>query len=461
MLKAKIKQIGLLLGDLALLYLALYLAILIRYLQIPDTDFFYMSVEPFSWLFIIWIIIFYISGLYSLKNLSRYDKFLELFLKGWGAGLIVSIIFFYLWTFKNLSPKTTLLIFAVVYALLFLGWRYLIRYLFRVGFPKNNLGFIGYNNQVKEVIAELRHNPQLGYAPKFIVVTEDNSLSQELLAENISGVKVFKDEDNLEELASRFNINNFILVQNLSESPQWRRRLFNCLPLGINYIGFSNFYERITGRIPLELISESWFLENLDLADKKIFEFAKRCIDISLSLIAGLISLPFCLIIALAIKIQGPGPIFFRSMRLGKNNIPFKIYKFRTMTVSNNDQSMTIKNDPRITRVGGFLRKTRLDEIPQLLNILKNDMSLVGPRPERPEFVAELTELVPFFDIRTLVKPGLSGWDQISGEYHSPMPEDTHKKLQHDLFYIKNRSVFLDTTIFLKTIKTVLNYQGR
>jgi lipopolysaccharide/colanic/teichoic acid biosynthesis glycosyltransferase len=211
----------------------------------------------------------------------------------------------------------------------------------------------------------------------------------------------------------------------------------------------------------LEIIGQSWFLENLDLADKKIFEFIKRSADLIMAIIILIITLPFWPFILLAIKLSSPGPIFFSQYRMGKDNIPFKMFKFRTMRIENNNYSLTEKNDKRITKVGKIMRTTRIDEIPQLINIIKGQMSFVGPRPERPEFIAELKKNVPFFDIRTLVKPGISGWDQISGEYHSASVSDTIKKLQHDLFYIKNRSLFLDVTIILKTIKTVITYQGR
>ncbi|MEI7620370.1 MAG: sugar transferase, partial [Candidatus Falkowbacteria bacterium] len=244
-------------------------------------------------------------------------------------------------------------------------------------------------------------------------------------------------------------------------SPDLKRRLFNCLPLGISYTTLPNFYEKITGRVPLEIIGQSWFLENLDLADKKIFEFIKRSFDLLLAIILLIVSGIFWPFIVLAIKFSSPGPVFFSQYRMGKNNIPFKMYKFRTMRTDNNNYALTVENDKRITGVGKVMRKTRLDEIPQLINIIKGEMSFIGPRPERPEFIAELKENIPFFDIRTLVKPGISGWDQISGEYHSASIADTVKKLQHDLFYIKNRSLFLDITIILKTIKTIVAHEGR
>lgn len=297
----------------------------------------------------------------------------------------------------------------------------------------------------------------MGYDIKFIILGDGETIDSELQGL----VDTFNENDGLEELSSKYKITNIILARDINNSPELRKRLFNCLPLGISYTTLPHFYEKITGRVPLEIIGQSWFLENLDLADKKIFEFFKRSFDLILASIMLLVTIPFWPLVLLAIKLSSPGPVFFTQYRMGKNNIPFKMYKFRTMRTENNNYALTVEGDKRITKVGQIMRKTRLDEIPQLINIIKGQMSFIGPRPERPEFIAELKENVPFFDIRTLVKPGISGWDQISGEYHSASVADTIKKLQHDLFYIKNRSLYLDATIILKTLKTIIAHQGR
>jgi len=307
------------------------------------------------------------------------------------------------------------------------------------------------------LIKEFKSNPHLGYDIKFVILNEGETIDPSIR----ELVDIFDENDGLEELSSKYKITNIILAKDVNSSPELKRRLFNCLPLGISYTTLSNFYEKITDRVPLEIIGQSWFLENLDLADKKIFEFIKRSFDLILAIIFLLVTLPFWPFILLAIKLSSAGPVFFSQYRMGQNNIPFKMYKFRTMRTANNNYALTVQNDKRITGVGKIMRQTRLDEIPQLINIIKGQMSFIGPRPERPEFIAELKENVPFFDIRTLVKPGISGWDQISGEYHSASVADTMKKLQYDLFYIKNRSLYLDITIILKTIKTIIAHQGR
>lgn len=441
MIKSKLKQIALLIGDVAILYASLFLALGLRYLAVPTDETWYLNSSSFIGVFIIWILVFYINSLYDLKIFARKNLFLESFFKSLLSAFVLSIFYFYLLPVKEISPKTNLVIFSFVVMIMFLAWRYSFLSFIKHRLPKNNIGIIGQNQKIEELIKIIKDNPHLGYEIKFMLDPET--------------------EENLEELISKDKITTLILEKDMNASPELQKKLFNCLPLGLAYITLANFYEKITGRVPLEIITESWFLENLHFRDKKIYEFAKRIIDIIAAIIGLIISLPFWPIIALFIKLGTKGPIFFKQIRLGKNNIPFTMIKFRTMVIENNDYSLTTKGDKRITKSGQFLRKTRIDEIPQLINILKGDMSFVGPRPERPEFVSGLEKDIPFYDIRTLVKPGVTGWDQISGEYHSASTLDTIKKLQHDLYYIKNRGILLDITIILKTVRAVLAYKGR
>jgi lipopolysaccharide/colanic/teichoic acid biosynthesis glycosyltransferase len=164
------------------------------------------------------------------------------------------------------------------------------------------------------------------------------------------------------------------------------------------------------------------------------------------------------LILALLIRLDSPGPIFYRQERIGKNDCPFQILKFRSMYLdaeADNVPRWAQINDPRVTRLGGFLRRTRMDELPQLINVLKGEMSIVGPRPERPAFVHTLRQHIPFYGVRHLVRPGIAGWAQINHEYTASL-EDTKLKLEYDLFYVKNHSIFLNLAIILQTLRTVL-----
>ncbi|MBU4217083.1 sugar transferase [Candidatus Parcubacteria bacterium] len=437
----KIKKTILLFGDIFVLYFSLYSTLLIRYQENISNEW-DGHVWFFSTIFILWIIIFYISNLYNLNITINTQNFTLRALRAVGISALMSILYFYLNANVSISPKTNLAIFTIIFSIIFILWRRLYNLLLSSYLPKNNIGFLGYNEQVKELIKIIKERPQLGFAVSFVIKKEE--------IDNIDIKKIIQES----------HISTVILASNIDSSPNLRHQLFSSLTLKINIINLPKFYEHITGKIPIEAISQMWFLENLSEGSKKWFDTVKRIYDIMFSSTIIAVSFPFWFIIALIIKKGSLGPVFFVQERTGKNNKNFSVIKFRTMTVNNNNYSPTIGNDKRITRFGNFLRKTRLDELPQLINILLGDMSLVGPRPERPEYIAELKKEIPFYEERMLVKPGLTGSDQISGEYHSPSKEDTLKKLQYDLYYIKNRSIYLDLSIILKTIATVFSKGG-
>ena len=225
----------------------------------------------------------------------------------------------------------------------------------------------------------------------------------------------------------------------------------------------SGFYEIITNKIPVENIEYDWFLENLSENSKKAYEIFKRLVDIIFAIIGLIISIPFLPFIILAIKIDSNGPIIFRQIRTGKNGKDFLAMKFRSMVdnAEKNGAQWAEKNDSRITKMGKIMRKTRLDEIPQLINILKGEMSFVGPRPERPEFIEILSKEIPFYKERLLTKPGLTGWAQLKGPAYGGSKEESLEKLKFDLYYIKNRNFLLDISIILKTVNIVLNRKGQ
>ena len=197
---------------------------------------------------------------------------------------------------------------------------------------------------------------------------------------------------------------------------------------------------------------------------KNIYETLRRGLDFVSAFILGLFTLPLYPLLALLIKLDSPGPVFYRQKRVGRDSEIFKVIKFRSMIqeAEKHGAQWAAKNDPRVTKIGKFLRKTRLDELPQLWNVFKGEMSFVGPRPERPEFVfgTSMQRKIPFYQIRHLIKPGLTGWAQINFQYGSSY-EDTLEKLQYDFYYLKNRSFLLDLSIILKTIKIILSGGGR
>ncbi|NCC04305.1 MAG: TIGR03013 family PEP-CTERM/XrtA system glycosyltransferase [Proteobacteria bacterium] len=239
--------------------------------------------------------------------------------------------------------------------------------------------------------------------------------------------------------------------------------LLNCKMAGIEVVDAPSFYESATHKLLIENISPSWFIFSHGFKVNWVLRLCKRIFDLSAASVGLICFMPFVPFIALAIKLDSPGPMLFRQVRVGRGDRPFVLMKFRTMREDAEAGTGAVwsqVDDPRITKVGNFLRRSRLDEIPQLINILKGDMSLVGPRPERPEFVSELKEVIPYYSERHYVKPGLTGWAQVLYPYGSTV-EDAIEKLRYDMYYIKNISIILDLYIVIKTFKVVLLGKGR
>jgi sugar transferase (PEP-CTERM system associated) len=238
--------------------------------------------------------------------------------------------------------------------------------------------------------------------------------------------------------------------------------VLKCKMSGIEVVDATSFYEELTGKLLIENITPSsfFFSDGFRITDtKRIF---KRIFDILCSSAGILISMPLVPLIAVLIKLNSRGPVFFRQKRVGEMEREFLLYKFRTMRQDAEKGTGAVwaeKNDPRVTAVGRFLRKTRLDELPQFYNVLRGDMSFIGPRPERPEFVQKLKEMIPFYPERHFVKPGLTGWAQIRYAYGAST-EDAVEKLRYDLYYIKHLSLFLDMLVMLETMKVMLFGKG-
>ncbi len=442
------------LGDAALLYLALWLALSLRYQKLITSDIWNDHWPVFSIIFFIWIIIFYIAGFYTLTNIRNDLKFYITGTQTIGIGILVAIAFFYITPTTTITPKTILFLAAVIFTLLWLLWRRLAHRSISSLALKRRVLMIGDNATVEELTKLFDHNPQLGY--EMAVILPHNP------KDAIGNLPDYRDPKALESIIKKYNISTIVMDNQGRASKDLIDNLFHYLPLRLEFISLDRFYESITKRISLETIDQFWFLENLQEGAKRLYDLGKRIVDIAVAIFSGIISLLLMPIISLVILLAYGRPIFFTQTRLGKDGNPFLAIKFRTMVrdAEKNGPQWASFNDPRVTRVGRLLRKTRLDEIPQLWNVARGEMSFVGPRPERPEFVAELEKSIPFYRERLLVKPGLTGWAQINFSYGANA-EDAVKKLQYDLYYIKNRSLILDIGIILRTIKTVLSAGGR
>lgn len=442
MIRNKIKKMVLLLSDLLSAYLALIITLAIRYDTHLIKEKMASHLPKFIFVFITWILALYINNLYNL-NIKNWSKvFLKNLISAFFFSAFLSIIYFYLTTDNQITPKTNLLLFFLIASTLLVIWRQLFSLIVKNIISQENLAIIGLNEKTNTLLSELKKNTGLGYG----------------------SVLIFKNIDELKFLTEKIkekNIKNIIICDNFNNEDLLQKTLFKCLDLELSFFSYSDFYEHLSGKIPLEAINNSWFLENIKEAEKNYFNYIKNVFDFTISIAILILTLPFWPLIALIIKLESNGPVFIKQNRLGKNEKEFRIIKFRTMRELDNNQKPTEEKDKRITSFGSFLRKTRIDEIPQVLNIIKGEMSFIGPRPERPEIASELEKNVPFYKTRLIIKPGISGWDQVSGEYHSPSKEDTIKKLQNDLFYIKNRSLYLDLVIILKTISTTISAKGR
>jgi sugar transferase (PEP-CTERM system associated) len=239
-------------------------------------------------------------------------------------------------------------------------------------------------------------------------------------------------------------------------------QLLRCKTEGIHVIDYQTFCERETCRLDLDELKPSWLIFGGGFARGFFTDLLKRGFDISVSSTLLLITLPFTLITAVLVKLESRGPVLYRQERVGLHGKTFMVLKVRSMRqdaeTGGNPQWAKLR-DPRVTRVGAFIRKTRIDELPQLLNVLRGDMSFVGPRPERPFFVDQLSESIPFYRERHCVKPGITGWAQVNYPYGASL-EDARQKLSYDLYYVKNHGIFLDFIILLSTVRVILMQQG-
>lgn len=449
----KLRQVLIMLGDILLMYLCLFLVLLLRNMAIPDAESFLEHVKVFTFLFPIWLLAFYLLRLYSLEvsyNSTKFASRLALAISIAGA---LSVLFFYLAPALVIAPKIVLLLFVFLYYWIILFWRRLFVLIMRFAPIKTRLCFIGFVEETKELLAALDKQAHLGFEALFIYEESEIKYTPKNIA------KISRPEL-LKEAFEEQHIKLIILADKNPLSVEARRLLFMQIDAGARFMRFQDFYEMFLRRVPLGVISEAWFLERTDLRTKKFYSIIKRLADISFAFVGLAVISPFIPILAVAVKLSSKGPVFFKQTRLGKGSKPFTIYKFRSMRTEQNKNEPTSQNDVRVTKLGSFMRKTRLDELPQLVNILKGEMSFVGPRPERLELAAELEKAIPFYSQRHIIKPGITGWDQVSGEYHSPSIADTYKKLQYDLYYIKNMSLALDVSIFFKTIITVLSAEG-
>lgn len=444
------EPIILLFGDLVIFFASLWVALLIRYFNFPNGKILSEHLQPFAILFLVWILVFFIFGLYEKHTTILKNKLPNIILNAQVTNSIVAMLFFYLIPYFGITPKTNLLIYLVISFLLISLWR---NYgIFFLGATKKQNGIIiGNGEDVDELEKEINNNER--YDIKVIGLIDPDKISNEEV------------EAKILDFIQKSDISIVIIDMQNKKLESMLFGFYNLIfSSKVHFVDLHKIYEEIFDRIPISLIKHSWFLENLSSYPKIIYNILKRIMDIAVSLILGIVSLIFYPFVMLAIKLDDNGPIFIEQNRIGKNNKEIKIVKFRTMNKDDKGkQCLKTGDDNNITRVGKILRKLRIDELPQLWNVLNGDLSLIGPRPEMPALVKIYEKEIPYYNARHLIKPGLSGWAQLYQEIppkFQAQSEQTKIKLSYDLYYIKNCSIFLDLKVALKTIKVLISRSG-
>lgn len=409
-------------GDLFSFYLALVLAQFLRSGQWPNLTEFSLLGFPFTILFLVWAIVFFTSDLYGKQTAIARRRLPSVVFNAQLINTALAVIFFYFIPYFGVAPKTILFVCLIFSFLFVVLWR---RYLFPKIYRgrRENVLFLCTGQEVNELKEEFYNNP------KYNIKVIDSVVAKDFDKKKATLIVINDYTDKEADLISYYQL------------------IFS----GVSFLTISDLYEEIFDRVAVGIINERWFLENISNRPKPYYDFLKRAFDIVMSLILGIFSLPFYLLVWLLIKIDDGGNIFFFQDRVGRGNKIFRIFKFRSM------------RDDKITRFGNFLRRSRIDELPQLWSVLLGHQSLVGPRPERPDYAEHYRQEIKFYDVRHIIPPGLSGWAQIYQENHPHFDlgvEQTKEKLSYDLYYIKNRSLWLDIKIALKTINILIRRKG-
>jgi len=413
----------------------------------------------FALLTVLWMPIASTLDAYDLKNASRFSSSGVCAAKCALLTLIVYLLFPYI-TPALLHSRLTVGLFFVLSLTLLAAGRGLYAFALAQPLFQRHALIVGAGWAGRTILEALRENGDGSYQVMGFV---DDDLGKR--GQHIDGVPVLGDRHDLDTLLDHYQVSTLIVAITHEVDGELFQTLMDSLQHGVEIIPMPVIYEAMTGRVPVEHIGDNWYVAMpIDHPGTgALYPLVKRVVDIVLAS-TGLfclgLALPF---IALAIYLDSPGPIFYSQERMGKGGKIFRAYKFRSMVADAEKEGKAVwaeRGDPRVTRVGRLLRATHIDEFPQFLNILKGEMSAVGPRPERPEFVAELEKEIPFYRTRHCVKPGMAGWGLVRQGYGASK-EDALLKLQYDLYYIKHQSVWLDLVILLKTVVDTLTFRGR
>jgi sugar transferase (PEP-CTERM system associated) len=399
---------------------------------------------------------FYYCDLYDLSIRRRREQIISLVQSLGAASLLLGLLYF-IFPSLLIGRGVFFISVALVSGFVILS-RTLLDQVWQVAAPKENILILGTGPLAMTVARELNQRDDLnamlagfaqvaGAAPQ---VTE------------VGGLPVLGLSSQIREIAERNDISRIVVALEDRRNALPVHDLVRLRVSGIRVEDANSTVSALTGRIWLEMVQPSWFVFSEGFQRSTLTSVIKRAVDLACGLLGLMLSLPAMLLIALLIRLDSKGPVIFRQTRVGLRGKPFELLKFRSMGMNaeaENGAQWAKEEDPRVTRVGRYLRRYRLDELPQFLNVIRGEMSFVGPRPERPVFVEQLRQAISYYDERHSVRPGLTGWAQVSYRYGASF-EDTARKLEYDLFYLKNMSLPFDCAIILKTIRIVMTGFG-
>jgi len=441
-------------ADLIFAYLGLSLAHVVRFSAENSLEMLWEGgVSRIVGFLLICVFSAYFFDLHDMRTFKDYSTILRRVFAGLLVAFVLLSVYFYLvpgYQFGRGLLFLALLLYGIGHAALRLAIR---RYSRNSRFASRILilGTGEYAQKIADIIPS-DINPH-SYVRFVACCKEDACVPEEFIV---------GDVDTLAELIYDYRPHKIIVSLSDRRGALPLKDIMHCKLRGVEVLDAATFYENETGCLLIEKVQPSVFIYSQGFRMTSFMRSYKRVFDIIFSSFGLLLTLPIFPLVALLIKLDSPGPVFYKQLRVGEREVEFFVYKFRTMRQDAEQATGAVwaqKNDPRVTKIGAFMRKTRIDEIPQLFNVLKGDMSFVGPRPERLAFVERLKVNIPFYSTRHFVKPGVTGWAQVRYPYGAS-EEDALEKLRYDLFYIKNYSVFLDFKIIMDTVRVVLSGFG-
>ncbi|MDE2040999.1 MAG: sugar transferase [Patescibacteria group bacterium] len=445
------RTIVLVVGDVLAYVFSLILTLMIRYSIIPGRELLAQHVQAFSVLIVIFVLVNLSAGLYDKRAAFLRTGSRNLFVTVQIVNVMIGVLFFY-FAPVSIAPKANLVIYFIISTFLLYLWR-------AVMFPVvshariQNAILVGTGADVNDLFDEV--NGSVRYGLRFM---------EKILPAQQVETTVRRVSEAMARTRAQIIVADLYNPQIEQATPF----LYSLVFTGVQIIDTERLYESIFDRIPLSIVGERWLIEqsNTVLGTRLVYDALKRTIDVVIAGLSGLVSLVLYPLVFIAIKLDDGGPLFTYQERVGKNGQPVRIVKFRSMSGEDHGRYGSAGGASKhvVTRVGRIIRTTRIDELPQLWNVVKGDLSLIGPRPELPALTAIYEKEIPYYNARHLVKPGLSGWAQIYHEahpHHAVDTTETSNKLSYDLYYIKNRSFGLDLKIVLRTIQILLKRMGK